>query len=544
VTVLALAVLVTGTFTTWQQYFVTWARLPSQRLNNDGDLTAIADYLNERDLTGTAVFVSAIHYRHPTLAYLARSFNSILWLTGGHSLVVPRDRDALVIVSRSTPLPEEWWAGWESHLVAAPPGSGNVPDFHAYQFRAGETPPFPSFIPLDENFGNIASLTGYRTTAGEDEILIDLRWRVENLVEADDMLPYTRLYDAWGNQWSQGGGFTYPSEQWQPGDTLITRLAVPLPAGMPPGDYVLKTGMYSANTQTNLPHLDSGGGYAGDRAVISTVHLPGRATADPPDFVAANPMTAPERSSGLDRDLTLLGFALPQTSPRQGERLQLTLFWHTRAPLSARSLTLSLGGQTLFTGHPVQDSFPFVEWAPEQWLTDRYTLKVPADFPPGPADLMVSVTGYGTSTLTALEVTRVERAFDTPGSATRAGHDLGHQVALYGYELQAGEATTLTLYWQSLAPTDHDYTVFVHILDASGRIVAQADAQPRDGAYPTSLWVPGEFIADPYTFSLPPGAYTLNIGLYLSETGARLPVFDPLGDLAGDVVTLPQFQAP
>jgi hypothetical protein len=154
------------------------------------------------------------------------------------------------------------------------------------------------------------------------------------------------------------------------------------------------------------------------------------------------------------------------------------------------------------------------------------------------------VPGYGSAILATLDVTRVERAFNTPDSAVRAGHVFNHEVALYGYDLRPGASTTLTLHWQSLAATDSDYTVFVHVLSASGQIVAQADAQPRGGAYPTSLWVPGEFVPDTYTFDLPPGTYTFNVGLYLSETGARLPVFDASGNSSGDSVTLAPFHTP
>jgi hypothetical protein len=60
-----------------------------------------------------------------------------------------------------------------------------------------------------------------------------------------------------------------------------------------------------------------------------------------------------------------------------------------------------------------------------------------------------------------------------------------------------------------------------------------------NGTYPTTLWQPGEFVHDVYTLSLPPdlpaGDYVLEVGLYLADTGARLPV---VGN--GDHVVLSQ----
>jgi hypothetical protein len=78
-----------------------------------------------------------------------------------------------------------------------------------------------------------------------------------------------------------------------------------------------------------------------------------------------------------------------------------------------------------------------------------------------------------------------------------------------------------------------DYTVFVHLLDATGQLVAQADARPRSGAYPTSAWAAGDVIPDDHVLSLPtnlaPGRYTIRMGLYLSPNGPRLPL-KPAGD--------------
>jgi hypothetical protein len=534
-----------GAYATYQDYFVTWASLPRQRMNNDADLTAVAGYLNAQDLSNTSVYVSAIHYRHPTLAYLAHDFNDLRWYTGGTSLVIPADRDALQVFARSAPPPDEWVAGWDAHLVAAPLGPDGIPDFRAYHFRAGADVPLPAFTEIDANFSNFAFLTGYRLLPDSDQVAVDLRWRLENVPAEQDIIPFARLFDEWGNAWAQSGLFTYPSAQWVPGDTLLTRLAVRLPAGLPPGKYTLKISLYSEETAQTLSVLDANGAYAGTRALLPELELRGGPETTPADFLAAYPgLTAPARVTGLAGDLTLAGYALNAASLRQGERLNLTLYWLARAPLNAASVQVKLGGRTLFAGQPVHDTFAFTEWGAGQVVVDRYTLKVPTDFAPGAAELMLEVPNYGTAALASVEIQKVERSFTTPEAAATAGFDFGHLITLPGYQLQPGATTTLTLFWQSLAETGTGYTVFVHLLDANGVVIAQADAAPRGGAYPTVLWVPGEFVSDPYTFQLPPGTYTPEIGVYLLESGARLPAFDPAGRPAGDAVRLPAFTVP
>lgn len=84
----------------------------------------------------------------------------------------------------------------------------------------------------------------------------------------------------------------------------------------------------------------------------------------------------------------------------------------------------------------------------------------------------------------------------------------------------------VTLTWRALAPVDKDYTVFVHMVDSGGRLVAQHDGPPAEGARPTSGWLPGEEIMDRHVIwlpeGLPPGPYRLLVGLYQGDT--RLPV--------------------
>jgi hypothetical protein len=131
---------------------------------------------------------------------------------------------------------------------------------------------------------------------------------------------------------------------------------------------------------------------------------------------------------------------------------------------------------------------------------------------------------------------------------------LGSQVALVGYDVKSQtpalpasahvsnlkpQTVELTLHWQALQEMSESYTVFVHVVDATGAVRTQQDNPPMNGTYPTTLWQPGEFVHDVYTLSLPPdlpaGDYVLEVGLYLADTGARLPV---VGN--GDHVVLSQ----
>ncbi len=104
---------------------------------------------------------------------------------------------------------------------------------------------------------------------------------------------------------------------------------------------------------------------------------------------------------------------------------------------------------------------------------------------------------------------------------------------------QPGTTVSIPLRWLAVAAPNADDTVFVHLVDANGKLAAQADGPPLAGRYPTSAWDAGELIDDtrqlPLPANLPPGRYTVQVGWYLPSTGTRLPVSPPV---PADAVTV------
>jgi 4-amino-4-deoxy-L-arabinose transferase-like glycosyltransferase len=97
-------------------------------------------------------------------------------------------------------------------------------------------------------------------------------------------------------------------------------------------------------------------------------------------------------------------------------------------------------------------------------------------------------------------------------------------------ELQPGHSLCLILQWQALTAIGTDYTVFVHLVgphNAAGTptLWTQHDGPPLHGLKPTSTWSTGEAIQDIHRLALPempPGNYTLEVGLYNPLTGERM----------------------
>ena len=127
---------------------------------------------------------------------------------------------------------------------------------------------------------------------------------------------------------------------------------------------------------------------------------------------------------------------------------------------------------------------------------------------------------------------------------------LGEEIALLGYnllarEVEAGDILPLTLFWQALAPPQQRYKVFVHVLDEAGHIVGQHDSEPGDGMRVTTLWRPGETIADNYGVLIrpgtPPGQHRVVVGMYNPTSGQRLPITEG-GQAQGDHLLLEAVQ--
>lgn len=123
----------------------------------------------------------------------------------------------------------------------------------------------------------------------------------------------------------------------------------------------------------------------------------------------------------------------------------------------------------------------------------------------------------------------------------------GWTVQLTGVNEQTraapGARVPVTLRWQAQGPSLRDLTVFLHVRDGQGNIVAQDDSMPTwFGVQPTSQWLPGQSVLGAHSVSLPetlrPGVYDLVAGWYYWQTLERLALLDDAGMPVGDGVVI------
>jgi len=140
-------------------------------------------------------------------------------------------------------------------------------------------------------------------------------------------------------------------------------------------------------------------------------------------------------------------------------------------------------------------------WVPWAIIKPAYALPAPVTTLPASAQPLEIVFERGIQLL----------AYETPESS----------------RVSPGELLPITVYWRGEQPLETDYTVFVHLVDEYGLIVAQRDIFHGPGVYPTSQWLAGQIFGDTYILKIPHTAFAptqaeFMVGLYDHTTGSRL----------------------
>jgi 4-amino-4-deoxy-L-arabinose transferase-like glycosyltransferase len=288
-----------------------------------------------------------------------------------------------------------------------------------------------------------------------------------------------------------------------------------------------------------------------------------------PAFTYSRPLrTAPATlqpvHQAFQNGIQLLGYEVSQDPLQAGRRASLILYWYTPSPPRTRYwVSVQLGpqdpsrhvaGEDVWLGGTL---YPSDLWRAGDIVRQIHRLSIP-DWAPAPGLYWLRIGVYSEETgriplqdgpgdMVVLGPWRLLPAGSPPAPACVTDYRLGDAIQLKGYDLaweQEGDQRYLavTLHWQAVEEVGADYTVFVHLLDGKGHLVAQHDGPPRGGEYPTSWWRVGEQVPDPHQLSLErllEGSLSLRVGMYHPETLERLPAYDGNGRrLKEDIVAL------
>lgn len=194
-----------------------------------------------------------------------------------------------------------------------------------------------------------------------------------------------------------------------------------------------------------------------------------------------------------------------------------------------------LGVGLYLPGEPNARILTFDKRSGKQWPGNQAVLDVPIlVLPRTMEDSPVSEEGRIVVYTAASEGTSKEPQH-------RVDVHFGDVAQLIGYSLEPEEAITgkelkLTLYWVAInaEPLNADYTVFTHLLDGAGKIIAQHDGEPVTGRRPTHTWKKDDKIIDTHKIIWQTQEYTgtatIEVGLYDFQTKERLPGYGTKGE--------------
>lgn len=199
-------------------------------------------------------------------------------------------------------------------------------------------------------------------------------------------------------------------------------------------------------------------------------------------------------------------------------------------------------------------------YTPDEIVVEAFDFALPHDLPSGKYPVTLNLKNLSTDTTVLLNLNLGTLAVTGQDHPIRIDHLLANfrqrvglvagkangAIAPWSEEqaphVKPGDTLKTTLTWQSLAPAEESYTIFLHLIDAGNQPVAGLDYTPLGGSMPTHLWIPkwlpGQTMLDPYRLQVPdnlaPGTYYLEVGMYEMVGGRRLHISDQDGNLAGD----------
>lgn len=452
--------------------------------------------------------------------------------------------------------------------------------FTGVELKLYEVPDDVSFSPqpsqaLTVEYENGVRLLGFdqaRATAKPGEkVEIAFYWQPKRQI-AEEFSVSLALLDARGLTWNAEGqpasGHYRPPTRWEPEGVVRGRVAVTVPPGTPPGRYSLELNLFDKATLKELSRVEENGQPVGTRLIVTEVEVLPDEVEPPPGLAelgVGNELGVDIPGEHGEPVVRVLGSSPLPESVAQGSVVDISLFWEKVGIQSEdHEMSLDLVGEetrNLVTG-PLVEQYPTSLWPKGRRLQSRLRFTVPANVAAGDYELVLTVrqkdgatagtTSGGTAVnLGAVAVTGRERVLEPPPVTFVDDAVYGNLARLYGYDvgegegktvqLQAGEEVSVRLVWQAIGETDVPYKVFVHLVDAEGRIRGQHDSQPALDSRPTTGWVSGEYVVDTHPIRLgadsPPGRYTILVGLY-GPDGARLPVRDAAGVSRPDAMPL------
>jgi hypothetical protein len=267
-TLLAVVLFASISAFTARDYFGRWVNAPEVRVQYETAMVTALDYLNEHVNGATAIStITPGRFHAPAVALMTLRNPAVRprWFDGRHSLILPGEPEATIVIPGFTPVPPLLQSYLDSAELSAElpmrPDDldrpvliyaldGEAAQENVLRSTVAETP--GATLPL--RFGDRLQLLGYalpsaRIRSGEALSLVTA-WRIVSPLP--DASLFAQVLGDDGRPIATSDVLGAPGEAWVPGDILLQLHQIELPAGMPAGAYPLVTGAYSRSDGRRL----------------------------------------------------------------------------------------------------------------------------------------------------------------------------------------------------------------------------------------------------------------------------------------------------
>ena len=367
------------------------------------------------------------------------------------------------------------------------------------------------------NFGDTVELLGYSVERNGDLLLF---WRLTHpQTPLPDLYLTAETRTATGLLFSRIGdrrlsAYDFPTFRWQIGQIVAGRVPVAewIGAGAPAGNYQLRLGVYDpAGDSAGLDLLGATDKPLGKRVTVD-ISLP-----------QAIPLPADEdpRSWHPLVDGLFVRPILVNSRAEAGQSILLQILWFSENPQFVGQLVIDWNERSRAVQWDGGRIAVDLSLPAAQAVRTVHQISLPVDLPPG--DYWLEMRAETVPTRPAqlpVTILPASRGFDLPPLDPLLSANFGGEIVLAGLtasELPSqslpGVVLPLTFVWQSLAPSQIDYTMSVQWLDGDGRPAGQQDEKLPRGS---STWLPNEVISQIIKLAAPeqPGEYRLIVAVY------------------------------
>lgn len=259
---------------------------------------------------------------------------------------------------------------------------------------------------VDARFGGQILLKRYTFPAAAQEIdrtvPLELEWHSLGMPPTARYKVFAQLLDEQGRLVSQRDaeprdGY-FSTDQWTADETVIDKIAIPVPAGTPPGTYRVIVGLYNGDTGERLPVTSTARPEGSDFVVLGEIHLAKK-------IVPRDALLIPFALNSNFGAIALIGYQLAQRTYARGEFIPLVLYFQANEkPLNDTGMQVQMWdqGSNVVASTTAFATYPTSQWDTRESVRDNEMLAIPQDALPGEYKIVV------TNGAQSVQVTRIQ----------------------------------------------------------------------------------------------------------------------------------------